>query len=70
MKKNIRKTCFLALLTVTSWAAEDLPEDLGVIDPPPDTVPIDSFLTLAIIMALVVAAYFINRRQSSPLNNK
>ena len=70
MKKNIRKTCFLALLTFPSWAAENLPEDPGVIDPPPDTVPIDSFLSLSIIMALVVAAYLINRRQRSPLNNK
>ena len=69
MKKNIRKTCFLALLTFPSWAAENLPEDLGI-DPPPDTVPIDSFLTLAIIMAVVVATYFINRRQRAPLNNK
>lgn len=70
MKKNIRKTCFLALLTFPSWAAENLPEELGIIDPPPDTVPIDRFLSLAIIMALVVAAYLINRRQRSPLNKK
>jgi hypothetical protein len=70
MKKNILATCCFALLTLQSWASADIPVEQNNIDPPPDTAPIDSYLTIALITAVVLASYYFNRRSKSLLNNK
>jgi len=70
MKNYLFKICCLLLLTANSWASADLPVDQGTIDPPPDTVPIDSLLPLALFIAVVMVGYYFNRRAKSLLNNK
>lgn len=71
MKKNILATCCFAFLTLQSWASADIPVPVDQnIDGPPDTAPIDTFLPIALIMAVVIATYYINRRTKTLLNNK
>ena len=69
MKKKLISLCF-ALLSLQTWASNDFPVTQGTIDPPPETAPIDSFLPLATFFAVVIAAFYFNRRNKNLLNNK
>ena len=70
MKKNILTTCCFAFLTLQSWASADIPVEQSTIDPPPETAPIDSFLPIALFIAVIAAGYYFNRRSKTLLNNK
>jgi|LauGreDrversion4_2_1035121.scaffolds.fasta_scaffold682218_1 hypothetical protein len=69
MRKNILSSSFVVLLSLKSWASSDLPVE-QTIDPPPDAAPIDSFLLIALIIAVVFAGYYLNGRAKSLLNSK
>ena len=67
MKKKLISLCF-ALLSLQTWASNDFPVTQGTIDPPPETAPIDSFLPLAMFIAIVMVGYYFNKKKL--LNNK
>lgn len=67
MKKNILTTCFFALLSFQSWASADIPVDHGIDAPPDPVAPIDSFLPLALFIAVFMVGYYFNRRTKSLL---
>ena len=67
MKKKLISLCF-ALLSLQTWASTDFPVTQGTIDPPPETAPIDSFLPLAMFIAIVMVGYYFNKKNL--LNNK
>jgi hypothetical protein len=69
MKKSILAPLFFALLTVKSWASGDIPVEQSI-EPPPETAPIDSYLTIALITAVVLAGYYFNGRSKSLLNKR
>jgi hypothetical protein len=70
MKKNILATCCFAFLTLQSWPSADIPVEQSTIEPPPETAPIDSFLTIALFIAVIAVGYYFNRRSKTLLNNK
>ena len=69
MKNYLFKICCFLLLTANSWASADIPVENDIM-PPPDTVPVDSLLPLALFIAVVMVGYYFNRRAKSLLNNK
>ena len=67
MKKKLITTCCFALLFLQSWASADVPTEQLTIDPPPDVAPIDGYLPLAVLIAVVMVGYYFNKKTKTLL---